>query len=80
MVMDLLWEIKQYDWYVPVLDDSKYYHEETVKQNKIIKLIQAEGDVEVLEDVLKHIPTSTGKNIRNEIFKRISLLRVVYKR
>ena len=78
MLNDLIWMIQQYDWFVPALEDSKYYAEEQKKLQKIQERIYEENNIEVLEECLKHIPYSTGKHIQKSIKDRIQTLVIVY--
>ena len=78
MLNDLIWMIQQYDWFGPVLEDSKYYAEEQKKLQKILERIKDENNIEVLEECLKYIPFSTGKHVQRAIKERIQTLVIVY--
>ena len=78
MMNDLIWMIKQYDWFGPVLEDSKYCSEERKQIQKIIERVQDECNIDVLEEANKHVPNSTGALVKRAIIDRIQTLRIVY--
>ena len=72
--MDLLWHIKNYDWFDGYKDDKRYWKEAQDKLIHVLTLIQNEKNVDVLRDCLEQIPKKTGIKIRDEIVRRINTL------
>lgn len=69
--MNLLWEIKNFDWFYMYSDDAKYYKQGLDKLDLVCKLIKEETDIKVLCECINEIPDTVATHVKSLISTRI---------